>query len=338
MVRSLRQQRTLGDSGSLLQSQCQRLLTLSRVPKFWLWYFRLPQPCARPCLQPRRRYIARIGYSHSAMLSDSFRVSVVIRTKDVENRFRGLLQRLAFQTLKPVELVVVDNFSSEEKLQEMSSLLASVKKRLFGGAVVVKLVPVTREEFSHAYSTNAGIFASTSPFVCMTNGHSLPLSDKWLESGVSHLRDARVAGVGGYSTPHKDGTFWEKLFYGWTWRRLNETSGRYLADRYFSTTNCVLRRSLWEDYPFDENLPEAISYDSRFGGEDYDWSREMLARGYEIVVDPKFCVYHSHGEGLSVLLRKYSAWRKVRKRVGMLKRPRQSYTRLRIVNLRCKTL
>ncbi len=288
-------------------------------------------------VQLRTQYIHNLAIQ-SAMASGTSGISFVIRTRDLENHFQRLLQILALQTLKPAELVVVDNFSTAEKLREMESLLVSAKERLFKDAVAVKLVGVTDEEFSHAFSTNAGVFVSANPFVCITNGHSLPISNTWLKSGIARMRNSKVAGVGGYTTPHDDGTLWEKLFYGWTWRRLNENSGRYLADRYFSTTNCVLRRSLWEDYPFDEGLSESISLDAKHGGEDYDWSKEMLARGHEILVEPKFCVYHSHGEGLPVLFSKYAAWRKVRKRVEMLERPRRSKTRLTSVNLRCNNL
>ena len=62
---------------------------------------------------------------------------------------------------------------------------------------------------------------------------------------------------------------------------------------YFSTINCILRKSLWEKYPFDENLLKIIPNSRKYGGEDYDWGLEMLARNYKIIVDLKFNVYHS---------------------------------------------
>jgi hypothetical protein len=133
--------------------------------------------------------------------------------------------------------------------------------------------------------------------------------------------------VGGYSTPHKDGTVWEKLAYNW-WSKLNKTSKAYAKDTFFSTTNCILRKSSWEKYPFDEKLPNEIPNAEKFGGEDYDWSIEMMGRGYQITVEPKFNVYHSHKETLSQLASKYITWRRIRKKIRSLKRPRKSYTRL----------
>ncbi|MCK4439464.1 glycosyltransferase [Candidatus Bathyarchaeota archaeon] len=265
------------------------------------------------------------------MLKRCHRVSVVVRTRDIEKHFRELLWRLSRQTLHPSELVVVDNFSSKRKLDEMVNLLLLAQKNFFSNQICVKLVPITNREFSHAYSTNVGVFVASCDLVCITNGHSLPISEMWLESGVTHFRDVRVAGVAGYSSPHEDGSVWEKLGYEWGWKRPNELSGAYIRDDFFSTVNCVLRRSLWEEYPFDEKLPSEVRYARRFGGEDYDWAKEMLARGYKVIVEPKFDVYHSHGETFSRLVSKYLIWRQIRKKVKSFKRPRKSYTRLESV-------
>jgi len=263
------------------------------------------------------------------MLTKGYCVSVLIRTKDIERHLPELLWRLSRQTLQPLELVVVDNFSSKSKLKEMVNLLSLVKRKLFENHIHVKLVPLTDKEFSHAYSTNVGVFVATCDLVCITNGHSLPASREWLESGVVHFKSLTVAGVGGYFTSHEDGTVWEKIAYDWGWKKLNELSRTYVKDNYFSTVNCVLRRSLWEEFPFDEKLPDKIPHARKFGGEDYDWAREMLARGYKIVVEPKFNVYHSHRETLSQLVPKYLIWRQIRRNIRSLRRPRKSYTKLR---------
>ena len=256
-----------------------------------------------------------------------YSVSILIRTRDVESFLQQLLLKLSCQTLQPCEVIVVDNFSSMKKLEEMRKLLFSAKKEIFGDDVVLKLVPIKDEEFSHPYSTNVGVFVAEADLVCITNGHSLPSSDTWLESGVSHFKDPMVAGVGGYFSPHKNGTLMEKIVYN-AWKKLNEISRAYVKDNYFSTIDCILRKSLWKEYPFNEKLPKEIPYAGKFGGEDYDWAIEMQARGYKITVEPKFSVYHSHKEKLEQLLPKYLIWRRIRKKIRTLKRPRKSYTKL----------
>jgi rhamnosyltransferase len=267
------------------------------------------------------------------MLREDLRISVLVRTRDVESLFQELLRRLSRQTLRPSEIVVVDNFSSEKNLEIMRNILSSARKSLFNSQVSIKLVPIKDAEFSHPYSTNAGVYAAKSDLVCITNGHSLPSSDKWLEVGIHHFRDSGIAGVGGYTVSHKDGTVWEKIGYDWLWKRRNEVSKAHVKDDFFSTVNCVLRRSLWEEYPFDERLPSEIPYSKKFGGEDFDWAMEMEARGHKIVVEPRFVVYHSHRETLIQLASKYIVWRTIRGGIRSLKRPRASYTKLEMEKL-----
>jgi len=231
------------------------------------------------------------------MPQKNYRVSVLVRTRDIEGHFTELLWRMSRQTLQPSELVVVDNFSSKDKLED----------------------------------TNVGVFVANGDLVCITNGHSLPLSNMWLETGVVHFRNPEVVGVGGYFVPHKDGSIWEKLAYDLGWKRLNELSRAYVEDDFFSTINCILRKSSWVEYPFDEELPSKIFEAGKFGGEDYDWAKEMLFRGCSIIVDSRFIVYHSHKERLPQLVLKYVVWRRIRKRIRMLRRPRKPYTRLESV-------
>lgn len=261
-----------------------------------------------------------------------------MRTRDIETHFEKLLWKLAGQTLQPSELVVVDNFSSESRLSEMINLLMAVKRKAFKDRLSVKIVPLTDEEFSYASSVNVGVFVSDCDLVCITNGHCLPLSKKWLESGVRHFAERDIAGVAGYVLPHRDGTFWEKLVYDWGWRRINELSKFYAKDDFFSTVNCILRRSLWEKYPFDERMPKLIPNTDKFGGEDYDWGLEMLARGYKLVVEPRFDVYHSHGETILQLIPKYSAWYAIQRAIRKLRRPRRSFTTVKTLQPRCLNL
>ena len=254
-------------------------------------------------------------------------VSVVIRTRDIERHLLELLSSLASQTLRPSEIIVVNNFSSQRSLNGMMDLLRYAKRRLLGD-IQVKIALIPDGEFSYAYSANLGVWAARSELVCLTNGHCLPISERWLESGVMHFTDQDVAGVSGYILPHDYGSVWEKLGFDILWRRLKEKSGAYMRDSFFATTNCILRRSLWMEYPFDERMPEIIENAGRFGGEDYDWALEMLARGYKLIVEPKFDVYHSHRDSLLRLASKYMAWRRIRQSIRSLRRPRRSYTKL----------
>jgi glycosyltransferase involved in cell wall biosynthesis len=253
-------------------------------------------------------------------------ISVVIRTRDKEKYFDSLLESLASQTVQASELVVVDNFSSEEKRRSLKRDLIESVGEVFGKARVgVKLIAISDDEFSHAYSTNVGVAAAENQLVCITNGHSLPSSRRWLQDGMRHFEDAKVAGVSGFFIPHEEGTAirrFDKAVYQFTQKTI-------LHQDWCSTINCIIRKPLWQAYPFDENLPKIIPETRKYGLEDYDWSKEMVARGFRIVVDPMFSVFHSHGGVLDETvrnLRGYFVYREIQQKINLLNRPRVSFS------------
>lgn len=253
-------------------------------------------------------------------------VSVVIRTKDKEKYFDSLLNNLAHQSFRVSEIVVADNFSSKEKLQELTHDIREIKRKYFRDRKIT-LFPFSDGEFSHAYSTNFAVSLAENELVCITNAHSLPTSLSWLELGLKHFSDPSVAGVSGFFIPHMDGTVFGKF----------DATIYYFSQKaiahpvWCSTINCIIRKSLWKEYPFDENLPKLIPETKEYGSEDYDWSREMAARGFKIVIDPSFTVFHSHYKNLSELKRNlsnYFVYRKLQQQLNSFSRPRHSTSKV----------
>jgi hypothetical protein len=254
---------------------------------------------------------------------DDSEISIVVRTKDVESQLDHLFRLLKGQTAKISQLVIVDNYSSDKKLTEMRNFLLMEKKDLLKGNVQIKLALLSNAEFTHQYSTNLGIYQADNELVCVTNAHSLPISYSWLEDGVRHFQDPKVAGVSGFFYQSNE-SFGKNLFY------LSEGPLKNIS--WVSTVNCIIRKSRWKEYPFDENLPRLIPETKRYGGEDYDWTLEMLSRGYRVVLDSKFSVIHSHNRSFvpEILrnLRNYFVYLKLRQKIKKLDRPRKSFTRV----------
>ncbi|MGB9676425.1 MAG: glycosyltransferase family 2 protein [Candidatus Bathyarchaeales archaeon] len=258
----------------------------------------------------------------------SEKVSVVIRTRDKERFLEKLLEMLAVQTLTPSEIIIVDNYSSEEKKRFLASQISEHFWKVFRDKEIsLKVVTLSDSEFSHAYSTNLGVHAAESELVCIMNAHSLPTSAQWLQNGVKHFKNSNVAGVSGFFLPHSEGKVFgefDKLLYYFSQKLV-------LRQDWCSTINCIIRKSLWQIYPFDENLPKLIPQTQRYGLEDYDWSKEMISRGYKIIVDPSFSVFHSHGEGVNEMVRNirgYFIYRRLQQKINQLKRPRKSFSKL----------
>jgi hypothetical protein len=57
-------------------------------------------------------------------------------------------------------------------------------------------------------------------------------------------------------------------------------------DYFFHNANSLIRRSLWERMPFDEEIN---------GVEDRAWAKQVLAEGYQIIYAPLASVHHYHG-------------------------------------------
>lgn len=243
-------------------------------------------------------------------------VSVVIRCAGREKLFSGVLDCLLNQTVIPSEILIVMDFISEKETRCVSRRLESYSNS--------RLLTFKHEDFSHPYSANLGVASSKEELVCITNGHSLPTSLHWLESGLKHFEREDVAGVSGFFLPSDKG-FGKRLFY------LVEKQMKGI--RWISTINCIIRKSRWEEYPFDENLLNIIPETKKYGGEDYDWTLEMLARGYKIVLDPDFNVIHAHEKDIVFEvfrnLRNYFVYKKLQGKIKRLERPRQASNYLR---------
>ncbi len=70
-------------------------------------------------------------------------------------------------------------------------------------------------------------------------------------------------------------------------------------------TNAIIKKNLWEKYHFNEAF--------EMGGEDNDWACHWASKGYKIIHDPKFKVFHSHNLGLIGLIKQFIGWIKMGK-------------------------
>lgn len=254
-------------------------------------------------------------------------VSVVIRTRNKEKHFEKLIENLSMQTIRPSEIIIVDNYSTKRKLHGLSRILQKTAAKCFKEKVELKLVPLADEDFSHAYSTNLGVNAAENELVCLTNAHSLPVSLHWLQDGLRYFEDSKTAGVSGFFIAHSEKASFESV------KEWIYVFGQkiFLRQDWCSTVNCIIRKSLWQLYPFDENLPQIIPESKRYGLEDYDWSKEMIARGYRIVIDPAFSVFHSHERGINDITRnvkRYFIYRRIQQKINQFIRPRKSFSRI----------
>lgn len=222
--------------------------------------------------------------------------SIIIRTKNEERWIGGALQKLMAQSYKNFEIIVVDSGSTDRTIE--------IAERF-----PIKLFRIPQQDFSYPYALNYGIKRSSAiKYICIMSAHSLPVSSRWLADGLENFQVFdRVVGVYAYPKSLPDGTFWDKLFQNGArfFQDIVYRKRRWLvaegAGGVLGFTNALIRKDLWEKRPLNE------AYGA--GGEDEEWARYWLKKGYRAVYDKKFTVYHSHYLGFWGWIRQYLYWR-----------------------------
>src|SRR3989344_510482 len=235
------------------------------------------------------------------MTIDPVESSIIIRTKNEEKWIGELLDRLAMQSYKNFEIVIVDSGSTDRTLKivnEFRNAQADISLHIFH---------IKPEEFSYPFALNVGCCnaRATTYFVIMS-AHSVPVSETWIADGLSNFTQEKILGVYGPIQALPDGTLWEKIFFNKfivmiaRWRGKKEAVNR-VGMGVLGFTNAIVRRDLWERYRFDERWAG--------GGEDTAWAAYWFARGYGAIKDARFAVSHSHGLGIRGLIAQWKHWK-----------------------------
>lgn len=187
------------------------------------------------------------------------------------------------QTTKAFEVVVVDSGSRSDTLKIL-------------GEFPLQLYQIPNSEFNHGSTRDLAISYAQAELVILINQDATPGTSSWLDLMVQPLLDRpEVLAVQGGIRERDD---MERFFWESCGDRFYFTSeSRNWITRYhnigFSTVNCALRRSVWQQHPFG-HIPIF---------EDKAWQRQIHQQGHEIVYSEGF-VYHTHNYTFNQLWRR----------------------------------
>lgn len=223
-------------------------------------------------------------------------ISVVVRALNEERHLPALLDGIARQTAKDVEIVVVDSGSTDRTV-------SIARER---GA---KLETIAPKDFSFGRSLNRGIRACAGRFVAIASAHTRPAHERWLDNLVRDLRERpEVAMSYGRQLGDASSKFAETLDFD----RFFGPHPRVVTDHFFANNaNSAIRRELWEKHPFDETLP---------GLEDIDWARWARRQGFVITYAHDAPLHHIHEETWAQVRRRYYREGQAARWIGWLKR------------------
>lgn len=216
-------------------------------------------------------------------------IDIVIRAYNEAESVKRLLEFLGRHEHQ--HIIVVNNGSTDDT--------ENVAHR-FGA----KVVHLAQNDFSYPKSSNLGIAAGSSPFIALISAHALPKYNDWASISTNHFDDAKVAGVYGPVLPFADSPLLEKILS--LPNHFRKTSNITLPRiGILGATNCIIRRDLWEQHPFD------VRYGA--GAEDYEWAKWALSKGYKIIFEPRFAAHHSHYLNLKQTIQQQLLWRSLMK-------------------------
>jgi glycosyltransferase involved in cell wall biosynthesis len=206
--------------------------------------------------------------------------SLIVRCFNEEAHIGRLLSGTLSQTHPPDEIVIVDSGSTDETLSIASTF-------------DVQIVPIAPERFSFGHALNVGIEASTADIAVFASAHVYPVYDTWIEQLIAPFDDERIALTYGRQQTPPGGRFSEKrLLSQWFPAR----SARHQRHPFCNNANAAIRRSAWEQRPYDEQLT---------GLEDLDWAKYAMESGHLIAYVAETPVIHVHDESFKQVFNRY---------------------------------
>ena len=197
--------------------------------------------------------------------------SLIIRADNEDKYIGRLLEGIKQQTVKDVDVILVDSGSTD--------LTVSIAESY--GARVVR---IPSAEFTFGRSLNYGIKAARREFVVIASAHVYPVYPDWLETLLRPFQDEHVALTYGKQRGYEGSKYSEhQIFHQW----YPDVSNANQMTAFCNNANSAIRKSLWEQHPYDETLT---------GLEDLEWGKWAKEQGYKIAYSAEAEIIHIHNE------------------------------------------
>lgn len=197
--------------------------------------------------------------------------SIVIRAYNEEKHIGRLLSGILQQTVREVQIILVDSGSTDATVTIASRF-------------PVEVVHIRPQEFTFGRSLNVGIARARADVVVMASAHVYPVYPDWLERLIEPFEDPQIAVVYGKQRGAETTQYSEhQVFRRW----FPDQSTRRQAHPFCNNANAAIRRTLWEQHAYDELLT---------GLEDLEWARWAQSQGYGVAYVAEAEVVHVHNE------------------------------------------
>lgn len=206
--------------------------------------------------------------------------SIVIRAYNEEEHIGRLLEGILKQTLDDYEIILVDSGSTDAT-------------RAIASRYPVRIVHIDPDDFTFGRSLNLGIEHARGEIIVIISAHCFPIYPDWLEQLVTPFEDPNIAASYGKQRGGETNHYSEHQFFR---RYFPENSQPKQGQPYTHNANAAIRRLLWEQHPYNENLT---------GLEDIAWSSWAREEGYKIAYVAEAEIIHLHDESPHQIYNRY---------------------------------
>ncbi|MFQ5923667.1 MAG: glycosyltransferase [Anaerolineales bacterium] len=206
--------------------------------------------------------------------------TVVIRAYNEENHIGRLLNGIFQQTVRDVEVIVVDSGSMDGTV--------SIAREY-----PVRVLTISPDEFTFGRSLNVGCRQASADAIVIASAHVYPVYPDWLEHLLRPLADPQVALTYGKQRGTADTHFSEAQHF---MKLYPEEANPDQNSPFCNNANAAIRRNLWQARPYDEKLP---------GLEDLEWAMWARSHGYRLAYSAEAEVVHVHEETPKQVFNRY---------------------------------
>jgi len=214
------------------------------------------------------------------------KLSIIIPTYNGGELFSDLMSAISKQSMKPVEVIVIDSSSLDN-----TRVIAEKN-----GARVVK---IEKKDFSHGGTRNYGASIAIGDKIVFVTQDAIPSDEKWLENLISPFTDPKVVATFSRQIARNNAVPMEKFFYS----QMYPSKSHHLTEKnimfqgiLFSNASSAVRKSFIMNNPFAEDI---------LMSEDLEWARRVLKNGSVIAYQASSRVTHSHNTSVGTLFRRY---------------------------------
>ena len=197
--------------------------------------------------------------------------SIVIRAYNEAQHLGRLLEGIKQQTVKDVDVILVDSGSTDSTIA-------------IAEAHGARVVSIPSAEFTFGRSLNYGIKAAKREFIVIASAHVYPVYPDWLETLLRPFQDESIALTYGKQRGPEFSKYSEQqIFHQW----YPNMSKPNQETAFCNNANAATRKSLWEKNNYDETLT---------GLEDLAWAKWAREQGHAIAYVAEAEIVHVHSE------------------------------------------